>query len=179
MIGVRKLAGLLSFAVILPSTPAVAHRLDVIVRIEDDLLVIEALYGEDLPVEGAIIEVRQNPSTTKDVDSAITHRGETDAKGRHVFRPLSGASLKIDVNDRHGHRRTLEVTAAELEPLFEATPRATIGTSGPKTTVLIDTREESGIGGWPTWLKILTGLVAVFAILAVLAKTVSRGARKR
>ncbi len=179
MIRVRYPAGLLALIVILLSAPALAHRLDVVVKIEDDLLVVEALYGENLPVKNAKVDVSTNPPTANGVDDAISSRGETDAQGRYVFRPSSLASLTIAVNDGHGHRRELEVPAAKLKPLFEASPQATIGTSGPKTTVLVDTREESSIDGWPTWLKMLTAFLSIFVTLAVLAQIVSRGAKKR
>ena len=161
---------LLGLTVLVPlvfAGPVLAHRLDVIARIEDDLLVVEALYGEDSPAPDASVVVRA--ADAGDGEGEPLFRGKTDARGRCILRPARLTSLRIDVDDRHGHRREIVVPAAKLSPLFDAVPRTSIGSSGPRTTVLVDTREERLLDRWPRWVKITLAIILI-AVISTVAK---------
>ncbi len=108
----KKLLLIISIIAIMPCL-AHAHRMDIDCYMQDNALVIEAWVGKDDAVVDGEVSITNS-------EGAILTTGTTDKQGRFSWQPQTMQDITITIYAGEGHKKTLEISQAELTELFSA-----------------------------------------------------------
>lgn len=151
-----------ALAMLTLAIPLHAHRLALVWQVQGQTLVLEG-RTEGGPAAAAQVELR-------DPSGAVLTTGNLDAAGRFRW-PLAGVTqdVVVVISAGPGHRRTLTLTAADLQAAGEpaSTRAATAGAAGsPEADAAPGSPRRLADGAEPLAARVVLGLTFLLAAAA-------------